>query len=52
MGSEPEPNEPEIALYAQHQRDKQRVIKAHGMEALIMAPYHVSRFDAIYRDFS
>jgi hypothetical protein len=34
VGSEPEPSEQEIALYAQHQRDKQRVIKTHGMEAL------------------
>ena len=34
MGSDPEPNEPEVALYAQHQRDKQRVVKTHGLEAL------------------
>jgi hypothetical protein len=33
-GSEPAPNEQDVALYAQHQRDKQRVVKAHGMEAL------------------
>jgi hypothetical protein len=34
MGSDPEPAEPEVALYAQHQRDKQRVVKTHGLEAL------------------
>lgn len=30
---EPTPSEAEVSLYAQHQRDKQRLIEAHGMEA-------------------
>lgn len=33
-GVSPTPNEADITLYAQHQRDKQRLVEAHGMEAL------------------
>ncbi len=34
MGDEPRPDDPEVILYAQHQRDKQRVVDVHGIEAL------------------
>jgi hypothetical protein len=33
-GTEPVPSESDVTLYAQHQRDKQRLIAFHGMEAL------------------
>jgi len=28
------PDEAEVTLYAQHQRDKQRLVETHGIEAL------------------
>jgi tetratricopeptide (TPR) repeat protein len=34
MGSEAVPEDAEVILYAQHQRDKQRVVDVHGIEAL------------------
>lgn len=33
-GTTPAPDEADITLYAQHQRDKQRLVEMHGMEAL------------------
>jgi hypothetical protein len=33
-GSRPEPSESEVALYAQHQREVQRLVAAHGIAAL------------------
>jgi hypothetical protein len=34
VGAEALPDEAEVTLYAQHQRDKQRLVETHGIEAL------------------